>query len=89
MAENLDWDEILNDRYTTFKIEETAFAESLKIANSTEVSAEKIYEAIQDDPDVPENLKLIYREAVYGDNECAKSRIKNRISNMRRSQRYA
>ena len=59
MATNFDVDEILNDRYPMFKVEENAFNESLKICNSTEVSAEKIYETIKDDVDVPDNFEDI------------------------------
>ena len=40
MASNVDWAEILKDKYSTFKIEEKAFVESLKICNSNEVAAE-------------------------------------------------
>ena len=85
MATNINWDEILNDRYATFKTEENAFVESTKICNSTEIAVERIYEAIKEDDDVPENLKLMYREYIFGDNERVKRRIRNRISNIRRS----
>ena len=83
MASNLNWELILKDRHPTFKVEEQAFIESLKIANSNEVAAEKIYQGIKDDEDIPENLKLIYRKAVYGTHEKVKSRIHNRIGNIR------
>ena len=84
MASNVDWPTILKDRHTTFKVEENAFLESLKIANSNEVAAERIYQAIKDDPEIPENLKIIYREAVYGTMEKVKTRVRNRIGNIRR-----
>ena len=88
MASNIDWDVIMRDRFTTFKLEENTFVESLKICNSNEVAAERIYDAIKDDSDIPENLKLMYREAVFGENEAVKRRIKNRITNMRRNHKY-
>ena len=88
MACNIDWEEILKDRFVTFKVEETAFIESLQICNSSEIAAEKIYETIKFDEDVPENLILMYKEAVYSENEKVKSRIKNRIANIRRHYRY-
>ena len=84
MASNVDWEEILRDRYATFKVEEQAFLDSLKICNSTEISTERIYDAIKGDPDVPANLKLMYREAVFGTNQQVKNRIKNRLGNIRR-----
>ena len=84
MASNLDWSLILRDRFATFKVEETAFLESLKICNSTEIAIERVFEAIKDDVDIPRNLKLMYRESIFGDNEKVKQRIRNRISNIRR-----
>ena len=48
MASNVDWDEILKDRYATFKIEENDYVDSLKICNSSDVAAEKIYEVIRE-----------------------------------------
>ena len=84
MASNVDWSEILKDKYSTFKIEEKAFVESLKICNSNEIAAEQIYQAIKDEDEIPDNLKLIYREAVYGSNERVKLRVRNRIGNIRR-----
>ena len=85
MASNIDWEQILNDRYATFKVEETAFIESLQIANSNEIAAECIYEAIKNKEDIPENLILLYREAVYGSNGQVKRRIRNRMGNIRRN----
>ena len=85
MASFIDWDEVLRDRYATFKLEEQGFEESLEICNSTDVSAEKIYYTIRDADEIPENLKMMYREAVFGHNEKVRNRIKNRISNMRRN----
>ena len=83
MAKYIDWEEVLHDRYATFKLEEQGFEESLEICNSTDVSAEKIYYTIRDAEEIPENLKIMYREAVFGNNEKVWSHIKNRISNMR------
>ena len=85
MAKYIDWDEVLHDRYAIFKLEEKGFEESLEICNSTDVSAEKIYYTIRDADDVPENLKMMYREAVFGHNEKVRNRIKGRISNMHRN----
>ena len=88
MASRFDWDEILRDRFAMFKLEEEGFLESLKVCNSTEVSAEKIYLTIKDCPEIPTNLKMMYREAVYGCNEKVRLRIKNWIGNIRRNLRY-
>ena len=85
MVTNVDWVEIMKDRFATFKVEETAFYESLKICNSTEVAIAKIYESIKDLADIPSSLILMYWEAAYGDNKKVKRRIRNRISNIRRN----
>ena len=85
MASPIDWEEILHERYVTFKLEEQGFRESLEICNSTDVSAEKIYYTIRDASEIPENLKLMYKEAVFGYNEKVRNRTKHRISNMRRN----
>ena len=81
------WQQPLSDRYATYKVEERAFAQSLKVCNSTDVSAEKIYDAIKDDGDVSPNLKALYREAIFGTDKDVKARIKHRISNLRRNTR--
>ena len=82
MASNVpvDWKLILKSKHTTFNVEENAFRESLKIANSNEVAAEKIYHAIKNDADVPDTLKMIYREAVYGTHPKVKKRVRNRLA---------
>ena len=85
MAEAIDWEEILKDRYAIFKLEEQGFKESIDICNSTDVSAEKIYYTIMDSDEIPDNLKKLYREAVFGFNKKVKKRIKDRIANMRRN----
>ena len=85
MAAQLDFDELLKERFPTFKVEEEAFLDSLEIANCTDVYMERIYEAIRGDPSVPVNLKVMYREAVHGTNKDVAKRIRNRISNIRRN----
>ena len=75
----------MKDRFATFKVEEMAFMESLKICSSNEVAIQKIYEAIKNAEDMPKSLILMYREAIYGDNEKVKSRIRNRMSNICRN----
>ena len=60
------WQHLLNDRYPTYKVEERAFAESLKVCNSVDVSAEKIYDAIKDDRDVSPNFEgLVSRGCIW------------------------
>ena len=88
MASSTFWDEILVRKYPSFKIEIQAFLDSLDVASSTEVSTDFIYQRIRGSPVVNENLKLLYREAIYGTNKLVKLRIKNHITNFRRTLRY-
>ena len=85
MAEEIDWPKLLDTRYHSYNVEVTAYLDSLHIANSSEVSIQKIYEAIKDDPEVDANLKLLYKEAVNGTNKAVKNRMKNRMSNFCRA----
>ena len=82
------WKNLLKERYPTFKVEERAFVNSLKVCNSTDVSAEKIYEQIKEDSDVPKNLKALYCECVFGSDKEVKTCIRNRIANIRQSVRF-
>ena len=85
MAALENWDEILKERFPTYKVEEDAYIDSLEVAHSTEVYIERIFEAIKNDASVHDNLKLMYREALDGGNKDVVKRIKNRISNIHRN----
>ena len=86
MASNaINWDEILEGKYPSFRIEVETFLDTQHISKSTDVSMIKIYQAIVNDGNVDEILKMLYHEAIYGTNKDVKSRIRNRIANFRRS----
>ena len=87
MAEgsDIDWETVLKGKYVSYNIEIEAYLASLEIATSTEISMQKIYFAIRDSPVVHDNLKMLYREALFGKNKEVKARMKNRISNFRRN----
>ena len=88
MACQVNWSKILEGRYPSYKVEVLAYLDSLDVSNSTEISIEYIYEEIKADPNVCDNLKLLYHEAVFGESKPVKTRIKNRVSNFRRALRY-
>ena len=88
MACQVDWAEILDGRYPSYKVEVVAYLDSLDISSSTEISIEYIYEQIKSDGNVCDNLKLLYHEAVFGENKSVKTRIKNRVSNFRRALKW-
>ena len=79
-----DWEALLKPKYNSFKVEVEAYLDSIEIATSTEISMANIYKAIKDDPKVNPDLKLLYKEALFGKNKDVKARIKNRIANFRR-----
>ena len=85
MAENINWAALLDARYASYNVEVTAYLDSLDISSSSEVSIEKIYQAIKDDTEVDSNLKLLYKEAAFGTDKGVKKRMKNRVSNFRRT----
>ena len=85
MACQVDWKALLKGKYPSYKLEVEAYLESLEIATSSEVSAGKCYEAICDAPNVSENLKILYKEALFGSNKDVRARIKNRMSNFHRN----
>ena len=85
MASQLNWSEILDGWFPSYKVEVLAYLDSLDISNSSEISMEYIYEQIKSDANVSDNLKLLYHEAVFGENKAVKARIKNRVANFRRA----
>ena len=80
-----DWQQLLKGKYPSYKIEVETYLENLEVATSSEISARKIYDAIKDLPEINENLKKIYKEALFGSDKEVKSHIKNRMSNFKRS----
>ena len=83
MATNIDWSDLLDKKYPSYKVEVNAYLDSLEIATSNDVSIDKIYQAIHYDEDVNENLRLLYHECIYGTDKNVKSRIRNRVANFR------
>ena len=79
-----DWEPLLKAKYPSYTAEVEAFLDSLDIATSTEISMEKIYDAIREDPKVDDNLKCLYMEAIFGSNKDVKLHIKNWIANFKR-----
>ena len=84
MRSEMEWIDLLDKKYPSYKIEVEAFLESLDIANSVEVSAQFIYDKIKLDSNVSADLKALYQEALEGSNKEVKARIRNRVSNFKR-----
>ena len=82
-SNNVDWDQIFHGRIAIFKPEEQAFALAYQTCTATEYLAEKVYEAIKGNDNVPARLKIIYQEGLYGSLDRAKTRVRNRIGTMK------
>ena len=87
MASQVNWKEMLEGRYPPYKVEVNAFLDSIEISSSTEIAMDYIYQAIKGNPNVGDNLKLLYHEAVYGCDKEVKKQIKSRVANFRHALR--
>ena len=87
MASQVNWSEILDERFPSYKAEVNTFLDTLHISKSTDVSIEKIYGQIRDDPDIPQKLKMLYKECIHGSDKNVKLRIRNRVGNFKRGLR--
>ena len=76
--DDLYWKDMLAQKFKVYHIEQKVYIESSQKANGPEMFAKFICDAIQPG-DVPDALKRLYREAVYGTNEKVKSQICNRM----------
>ena len=83
MATEVNWSNLLDHKYASYKVEVNAFLDSLDISNSTNVSMAYIYDQIRNALKVDENLKLLYHEAVHGSEKSVKLRIKKRLTNLK------
>ena len=75
---NNDWQQILKGKWKPFDVEKSLYVDSENKANSVEEKAKIICDGLREG-DVPENLKKIYMEAIYGSNEKVKSRVISRV----------
>ena len=71
------WDEILKGRWVAYDVEKSLYVDSINKANSIEERAKIICDGLRPG-DVPDNLRKIYMEGVYGSNEKVKSRVISR-----------
>ena len=88
MAESTSWEEISNQKFCVFDIESTTYQECSNKSNGPEMFAKFICDAIKLE-DVPDALKSLYMEAVYGSDIKVKTRIRNRMYLIGRHVRYS
>ena len=77
-TEENDWGQILKCKFKPFDVEKSIYIESQQVASSPIMFAQYICDGLRPG-DVPDNLRKLYREAVYGTNSKVKSRIVSRI----------
>ena len=61
-----------NKKFPILVVEDSLFLASILRSNSTDVIAKRIYSIIKNDAEVPEDLKIIYRERLFGKNANVK-----------------
>ena len=72
-------------RFSILDIENRTFLEVVLSSSSTLVIAENIFEVLKDKIFVPEELKNVYRQGLFGKNEKARARVKNRVYTLRQN----
>ena len=87
MAKQGKFEAILHKKFASFNVEINAFLDSCEISNSNDIAMDIIYEAIRNEPKIDADLKVLYHEAIYGTDKAVKLRIRNRITNFRRTLR--
>ena len=87
MSTNVDFSDLLDKKYPSYTSEVNAFLDSCQISSSVEVSVAYIYPKIRNDTNVDSNLKLLYDEAINGNDKDVKKRIYNRNTHFRRTLR--
>ena len=78
MASVSEWDKILQGKYKFFEIEKSIFTQNRNKCNSPDIMAKFICDGLRPG-DVPDNLRNLYHEAVYGTDKKVKQRIIKRV----------
>ena len=78
MASVSEWDKILQGKFKVYDVEKSIYSENRNKANSPEILAKLICDGLQPG-DVPNNLKSLYTEAVYGSDKKVKLHIIKRV----------
>ena len=68
----------MEKKYRIYQLEESVYIQSSEKSNGPEMFAKFICDSIHEG-DVPNDLKRLYHEAVYGTDSKVKERIRNRM----------
>ena len=69
------WEKILQSKFKAYDIEKSIYSENRNKANTPEMYAKYICDSLREG-DVPDNLRKLYEEAVYGSDPKVKLHIK-------------
>ena len=72
------WEHILRGKFKAFDVEKSIYSEHRNKANTPEMYAKFICDPLRDG-DVPDDLRKLYQEAVYGTDPKVKARICRRV----------
>ena len=72
------WESVLKSKFKAFDVEKSLYSQNRSKANTPEMYAKYICDGLRDG-DVPDNLRKMYTEAVYGTDAKVKKRIFKRI----------
>ena len=86
-GEGDEWGQSLKSKYRPFDVETSIYTESFNVANGPLMFAQYICDALRPG-DVPDNLKKLYTEAVYGSNPKVRARIVSHMYSIGRIVRY-
>ena len=81
------WEQILKGKFKAFDVEKSIYSENRNKANTPEMYAKFICDTLRDG-DVPDDLKKMYHEAVYGTDPKVKARIRRRVYALGEKCRY-
>ena len=73
-----EWDEILKGKWKAYDVEKSLYVESGRKTLAPEQKAKIICDGLRPG-DVPDNLKKLYVEAVYGSDVKVRARIMSRL----------
>ena len=72
------WEQVLKGKFKAFDVEKSIYSENRNKANTPEMYAKYICHTLREG-DVPDDLKKLYQEAVYGSDLKVKARIRRRV----------
>ena len=84
MANKINLDEICAATYKASTVEIEALRKAYyQNKTDNEYLMKEVFKVIEYDDTVAEGLKIMFREAIFGDNKYVRKRVKDRVSKMK------